>query len=85
MENYGIIMTIIIGSISGWLAGLLMKGKGMGFIINTIVGIVGAMWGQYVFELIGFSVSDGLIGTIFSATSGAVLLLFIMGFIRKSQ
>ena len=34
------VMMIIIATIAGWLAGLIMKGKGMGFIVNTLLGIV---------------------------------------------
>ena len=31
-------MMVLIGSIAGWLAGLIM-GKGMGFIVNALIGI----------------------------------------------
>ena len=85
MDSYGIIMTIVIGAVAGWLAGLILKGKGMGFIVNAVVGIVGAFVGRYLFGLIGFSVGNGLIGAIITSTAGAVVLLFIVGILRKSQ
>ena len=85
METYGIIMIIVIGSIAGWLAGLIMKGKGMGFIINALLGIVGAFVGSYLFNKIGFSVGNGLFGAIITSTAGAVVLLFIAGILKKSQ
>ncbi|MCU7837201.1 MAG: GlsB/YeaQ/YmgE family stress response membrane protein [gamma proteobacterium symbiont of Taylorina sp.] len=85
MEAQGLIMIILVGAIAGWLAGLIMKGKGMGFIINALLGIVGASVGNYLFSLIGFSIAGGLIGTIFTSTTGAVVLLFIIGVLRKSQ
>ncbi len=85
METQGIIMMVLIGAIAGWLAGLIMKGRGMGFIINAVVGIVGAFVGSYLFGLIGFSVGSGLIGAIITSTAGAVVLLFIFGILRKSQ
>ena len=85
MDTYGIIMTIVIGAVAGWLAGLILKGKGMGFIVNAVVGIVGAFVGNYLFGLIGFSVGNGLIGAIITSTAGAVVLLFIVGILRKSQ
>ena len=81
----GIIMVLLIGAIAGWLAGLIMKGKGMGFFVNAILGIIGAFVGSYVFSLIGFSVGSGLFGVIITATAGAVILLFIVGLLRKSQ
>ncbi|MCU7939496.1 MAG: GlsB/YeaQ/YmgE family stress response membrane protein [gamma proteobacterium symbiont of Bathyaustriella thionipta] len=85
MESEGIIATILIGAIAGWLAGLIMKGRGMGFIVNALVGIAGAFVGSYLFGLIGFSVGKGLVGAIFTSTAGAVILLFIFGILRKSQ
>ena len=81
----GIIIVLVIGAVAGWLAGLIMKGKGMGFFINAILGIIGAFVGSYVFNLIGFSVDSGLFGVIITATAGAVILLFIVGLLRKSQ
>jgi len=85
MEAQGIIATVLIGAIAGWLAGVILKGKGMGFNITAVVGIVGALVGNYLFTLIGFSVGSGLIGAIITSTAGAVVLLAIVGFLRKSQ
>lgn len=85
METQSIIMMILLGAIAGWLAGLIMKGRGMGFILNTVVGITGAFVGSYLFTKIGFVVGTGLISAIFTATTGAVVLLFIVGILRKSQ
>ena len=84
METQSIIMMVLIGSIAGWLAGLIM-GKGMGFIVNAMIGIAGAFVGSYLFDLIGFSVGSGLIGTVMTATSGAVVLLFIASLLKKFQ
>ncbi len=81
----GIIMILVIGAVAGWLAGLIMKGKGMGFFVNALLGIVGAFVGSYVFNLIGLSVGSGLLGVIITSTAGAVILLFIVGLLRKSQ
>jgi uncharacterized membrane protein YeaQ/YmgE (transglycosylase-associated protein family) len=77
-------MFVLIGSIAGWLAGLIM-GRGMGFIVNALIGIAGAFVGSYLFGLIGFSVGSGLIGIIITATAGAVVLLVIAGLLRKLQ
>ncbi len=85
MEAQGIIMTIIIGAIAGWLAGLILKGRGMGFIVNSIVGIIGAFVGTYLFTLIGFSAGSGLLSAVFTSTAGAIVLLAIIGILKKSQ
>ena len=84
METQSILMIILVGSIAGWLAGLIM-GKGMGLIVNALIGIAGAFVGNYLFDLIGFSIGSGLIGTTMTATAGAVVLLFIASLLRKLQ
>ena len=42
MTVESILGILIIGGLAGWVAGLLVKGKGQGIIMNIIVGIVGA-------------------------------------------
>jgi len=68
------VIVVLVGAVAGWLAGLLTKGKGYGFVGNVVVGVVGAVIGGYVFALIGLSAS-GLVGSIATATVGAVILL----------
>ncbi len=83
MEIQSIVVMLLIGAIAGWLAGLILKGSGMGILINIIVGIVGAFIGSYLFTLIGFSVGSGILGAVITSTAGAVVLLFIIGVLRK--
>jgi len=78
MSLTGLITFLIIGAIAGWLAGILMKGGGFGLLRNIIVGVLGALLGGFVFGLIGIA-SVGFVGSIVTATAGAVLLLFILG------
>lgn len=78
MSITGLITFLIIGAIAGWLAGILMKGGGFGLLRNIIVGVLGALLGGFVFGLIGIA-SVGFVGSIVTATAGAVLLLFILG------
>ena len=79
----GLIGFLIIGLIAGWLAGLIMKGKGAGLLINLVVGVIGAFVGGFLFRLVGLS-SHGFIGSLITATVGAVVLLFILGLLRKA-
>lgn len=74
---------LIIGAVAGWLAGLVMKGRGFGLLGNLVVGIVGAMLGGLLFGILGLS-SESLIGSLITATVGAVVLLAIIGAIKKS-
>jgi len=82
MEGMGLIMTLVIGGIAGWLAGNILKGGGFGLLINIVVGIVGAFVGGFAFGLLGIS-AGGMIGSLITATVGAVILLWIVGLIKK--
>ena len=73
----GIISWIVIGAVAGWLAGLIMKGRGSGLVMNMIIGIVGAFIGGWAFSFLGIT-SNGFIGALATAVFGAVILLFIV-------
>jgi uncharacterized membrane protein YeaQ/YmgE (transglycosylase-associated protein family) len=78
-----LLWTIIIGILAGWLAGLIVKGRGMGVLVDLIVGIVGALIGGFVAGLIGLA-AYGLIGRLAIATLGAVLLLLLVRVIKRA-
>jgi uncharacterized membrane protein YeaQ/YmgE (transglycosylase-associated protein family) len=79
----GLLWTLIIGAIAGWLAGTLVKGRGFGIIVDIIVGIVGAFIGGWVFGLLGLT-AWGLLGQLCMATVGAVILLVIIKAIKSA-
>ncbi len=74
---------LIIGLVAGWLAEMIMKGRGAGLVINLVVGVIGAYLGGLLFSFLGLSL-HGLIGSLISATVGAVVLLFLVGLIKKA-
>ena len=73
---------IVIGAIAGWIAGKIMEGRGFGFLGNIIVGIIGGIIGGWVFGFLGIS-AGGIIGSLVTAVAGAIILLFIVGLIKK--
>lgn len=77
------IWTIVVGIVSGWLAGLIMKGDGYGLIWDLVLGIAGAVVGGWLFGLLGLSASGGTIGTIVVSTAGAVFLIFVSRIISR--
>lgn len=83
MNTDSLILMLLIGALAGWLAGKIMKGKNFGAIGNIVVGILGAVLGGFVFQFLGISFG-GLIGSLVTATAGAIALLFIVGLIKKS-
>jgi uncharacterized membrane protein YeaQ/YmgE (transglycosylase-associated protein family) len=79
-----IIVLLIVGAIAGWLAGQIMRGRGFGLIGNIVVGIVGAFIGTYVRGALGISVGGTWVSAIIGAVIGAVILLFIIGLVKKA-
>ncbi|MDX5370851.1 MAG: GlsB/YeaQ/YmgE family stress response membrane protein [Pseudomonadaceae bacterium] len=80
-----LILFLIIGAIAGWIAGKLLRGGGFGLIGNLVVGIVGAVIGGHLFSYLGVSAGGGLIGSLVTAVIGALVLLFIVGLIKKAR
>ena len=72
----GLIGSIIVGCIAGFLAGKIMKGKGYGCLLNIVLGIVGGVIGGKALEVCGIE-WGGLIGQIGTAIIGAVLILWV--------
>jgi uncharacterized membrane protein YeaQ/YmgE (transglycosylase-associated protein family) len=69
----GLIMTLIIGGIIGWLASILMKTNAqMGMIANIVVGIVGASIGSWMGAQLG--VGGGWVMSII----GAIVLIALL-------
>ena len=82
----GIIWTIIIGFIAGVAAKFIMPGDNepSGFIMTTILGIVGAFVASYLGRALGWynpGEGAGLIG----AVVGAIIVLFVYGLITSRQ
>jgi len=84
MQFDSIIVMLVVGALAGWLSGRIMQGRGFGIFGNIIVGIVGAFLAGTIFPALGFSVGGGFIAAIIHATIGSVILLFLIGLIRRA-
>jgi len=73
---------ILIGLAAGFLAGAVMKGHGFGLLGNLIVGVIGALLGGFLLSLLGIYTA-GVVGNLISAFIGAVVLLALIGFIKR--
>jgi len=81
-----IIWTIIIGFIAGVIAKLITPGRNepSGFILTTILGIVGAFLATYLGQAIGWYRADqgaGLVGAIV----GAIIVLVIWSAFQRRR
>jgi uncharacterized membrane protein YeaQ/YmgE (transglycosylase-associated protein family) len=84
MAIEAIIIFLIIGAVAGWLAGQIVKGVGFGLIGNIAVGIIGAFLAGWLLPLVGIMIGGGLLGAIINATIGAVILLVIIGLVKRA-
>ena len=73
-----IIVWIILGLIAGWIGSKIVNRKGEGFIMDIVLGVVGALVGGFLFSLIGAEGVSGLnLYSLFVAIVGSVVVLVI--------
>ena len=79
-----LLIWLIIGAVAGYLAGVIVKGYGFGVVGNIVVGIVGAFIASWLFPRLGFFPSGDVLAQIIAATIGAVVLLVLIGLVRRA-
>ncbi len=86
----GLIITLIVGGILGWLASILMRTDAQqGILLNIVVGIVGALLGGFLLGGLigGGSITSGAfdLRSLLVSFLGAVLLLAIVNLFRRGR
>lgn len=83
----GVLPAIVIGGLAGWMASLFMKtDASMGLVANIVVGVVGAIIGNFLLPVFGLGGTNGF--TVWSfvvALAGAIVLLFVVGLFRGGR
>lgn len=74
----GIIAWIVIGIVAGWLAGVIMPGRGFGLIGDLIVGLIGAFVGGLLMDVLTPDQNFGFWGSLLIALIGACILVAII-------
>ncbi|MCU0837440.1 MAG: GlsB/YeaQ/YmgE family stress response membrane protein [Rhodospirillales bacterium] len=85
MTDIGLVnlaLFLVIGLAAGWIASLIVRGRGLGLIGNLVVGVIGAYIGPFFLRFFNVS-AGGLIGDLATATVGAMLLIFVIGVIKR--
>ncbi len=87
LMNFGsesLLVTVIVGGVAGWLAGLVLRGSGYGIIGDVIVGLLGAYVGSWLVQWLRITVDLGnpILNKGVVALAGAVILMFLVGFFR---
>lgn len=76
----GILYSILVGGVAGFLADLVFKRFSFSLIVQILLGILGGFVGGYLFGRDG-----GLIEQILTAFVGAVIVLGIAALIKGSR
>ncbi|MBP5419720.1 MAG: GlsB/YeaQ/YmgE family stress response membrane protein [Bacteroidales bacterium] len=80
----GLILTIVIGIVAGYLGSLIFKGSGSGLLLNLIIGLVGSFIGGWLMvDVLHVTLFGGLLDTILFAVIGSIIPLWIISLIRK--
>jgi len=78
-----IVWTILIGFVAGLLARALKPGDdSAGFIVTTLIGIVGSLAATYLGQAMGWYTAGEGAGFI-ASVAGAIVLLFIWGMVKR--
>jgi uncharacterized membrane protein YeaQ/YmgE (transglycosylase-associated protein family) len=73
-----ILAWIVLGLIAGFIASKIYVGSGQGILMDIVLGIVGAVVGGYLFDMLGAGGITGFnIWSMLVAIVGAVLVLWI--------
>ena len=72
---FGLIWTLVLGGVAGWLAGKVMNSEGS-IIRNVLLGLVGGVVGSIVLGLIGIK-GSGMIGGTLVSVVGACILIWL--------
>jgi uncharacterized membrane protein YeaQ/YmgE (transglycosylase-associated protein family) len=81
-----IIGWIVLGLIAGFIASKIVNRQGEGFILDIVLGVVGAIVGGWLFGLAGHAGVTGFnFYSMFVAIIGAVVVLVVYHLIRRAM
>lgn len=83
IDVMGLIIACVIGAVCGFLAGQLLKGRGLGLVGNIIVGLLGGLIFSFLFSTFDMGLGP-LVNQIVGGTIGAVLLLIGISFVKRN-
>jgi uncharacterized membrane protein YeaQ/YmgE (transglycosylase-associated protein family) len=74
---------LLIGLVAGWLANLILKRPSKSYVEDMIVGVIGALLGGFLFNLLGLA-ATGLVGSLVTATVGAIIFIYLLRYLRRA-
>ncbi len=101
LDIWNIVLMVLVGAMAGSLAGFIIRGNNYGFIVNSVLGIFGAVVGGAIFNMLNITPGKGIVkmisdtfqvnlplnfvGMIVSATLGAVIILLALKLVRGGK
>ncbi|HEX4556316.1 MAG TPA: GlsB/YeaQ/YmgE family stress response membrane protein [Xanthobacteraceae bacterium] len=80
-----LIVVLVVGLVSGWLAAKIVDGTGLGIIADIIIGVIGAFIGRWLFSYFHIRVGVNFwVDAILTATFGAIVLLVVIRLIKRA-
>ena len=77
-----ILLWIVLGALAGWTAGRFLKGNQYGPWVDIVMGIAGALGGEFLIQYGGFPGRFEYVSTTLSAILGAVVLTVLTAFVN---
>jgi uncharacterized membrane protein YeaQ/YmgE (transglycosylase-associated protein family) len=78
VSNESLLVILLVGLAAGWLAGQVMQGSGFGLIGDLVVGLLGALIGDWLLPRLNIHLGVGIIALIANAVIGAIVLLIVL-------
>ncbi|MGH1384603.1 GlsB/YeaQ/YmgE family stress response membrane protein [Kordia sp.] len=82
----GLLYSLLVGGVAGWLAGKMMKGGGFGIILNIILGLIGGIVAGWLFKELNINWFNGInsiLADILKGAIGASVVLFVANLFKK--
>jgi uncharacterized membrane protein YeaQ/YmgE (transglycosylase-associated protein family) len=79
-----LLVWVVLGLVAGFIASKIINKSGEGFILDIVLGIVGAVVGGWLFSVFGMAGVSGLnLYSFFVAIVGAMVVLFVYHFVVR--
>ena len=80
-----IVAWLVVGLIAGFIASKIVNKSGEGVVIDIVLGVIGAVVGGFLFNLMGAAGADGInLYSILVAVVGAIVVLVIYHAIKRA-
>ena len=86
MDMQSLLIMIVVGLVAGWLAGQVVKGRGLGLVGDIVVGILGSFVAAWLLPKLGVAlplIGSPMVSLILYSAIGAIILLLVVGLFRR--